>query len=157
MNYSKHDLQQLDTIEQAWDGSELKIEENNIRVWLTPPENRRYDGDYTIERRDMNGKWEQQLYMFDQSQHTTYIHVTIKIRYMPNMSYCRFENTYNDLIDCLDNISSEAGNERDERYRIRLIKLLADNMDLISDLKDIEPEYQQSQLTMYIHGINKNT
>ena len=76
---------------------------------------------------------------------------------MPNMSYCRFENTYNDLIDCLDNISSEAGNERDERYRIRLIKLLADNMDLISDLKDIEPEYQQSQLTMYIDGINKNT
>jgi hypothetical protein len=65
MNYSKHELQQLDTIEQAWDGSELKIEENNIRVWLTPPENRRYDGDYTIERRDMNGKWEQQLYMFD--------------------------------------------------------------------------------------------
>ena len=73
---------------------------------------------------------------------------------MPNMSYCRFENTYNDLIDCLDNISSEAGNERDERYRIRLIKLLADNMDLINDLKDIEPEYQQAQSTMYIHGIN---
>ena len=70
---------------------------------------------------------------------------------MPNMSYCRFENTYNDLIDCLDNINDEAGNERDERYRIRLIKLIADNMDLISDLKDIEPEYQQSQFTMYIH------
>ena len=75
---------------------------------------------------------------------------------MPNMSYCRFENTYNDLIDCLDNINDEAGNERDERYRIRLIKLIADNMDLISDLKDIEPEYQQSQLTMYIHGIKIN-
>ena len=74
---------------------------------------------------------------------------------MPNMSYCRFENTYNDLIDCLDNISSEAGNERDERYRIRLIKLIADNMDLINDLKDIEPEYQQAQPTMYIHGIIK--
>ena len=73
---------------------------------------------------------------------------------MPNMSYCRFENTYNDLIDCLDNINDEAGNERDERYRIRLIKLIADNMDLINDLKDIEPEYQQSQFTMYIHGIN---
>ena len=72
---------------------------------------------------------------------------------MPNMSYCRFENTYNDLIDCLDNINDEAGNERDERYRIRLIKLIADNMDLINDLKDIEPEYQQSQLTMYIDGI----
>jgi hypothetical protein len=46
------------------------------------------------------------------------------------------------MIDCLDNIRDEAGNERDERYRIRLIKLIADNMDLINDLKDIEPEYQ---------------
>ena len=72
---------------------------------------------------------------------------------MPNMSYCRFENTYNDLIDCLDNINDEAGNERNERYRIRLIKLIADNMDLISDLKDIEPEYQQAKHNTYIHGI----
>ena len=59
MKYTKRELTQLDTIEQAWDGSELKIEENNIRVWLTPLENRKYDGDYAIERRDMNGKWEQ--------------------------------------------------------------------------------------------------
>ena len=156
MNYSKRDLQQLDTIEQAWDGSELKIENDGMKVWLTQPEHRQYDGDYVIETR-VNGKWEQQSCMFDQAQHESYIDNTIKIRYMPNMSYCRFENTYNDLIDCLDNISSEAGNERDERYRIRLIKLIADNMDLISDLKDIEPEYQQAQLTMYIYGINKNT
>jgi hypothetical protein len=53
---------------------------------------------------------------------------------MANMSYCRFENTYNDLLDCFDNIESEAGNERDERYRIRLIQLLKENMDLIEDL-----------------------
>ena len=72
---------------------------------------------------------------------------------MPNMSYCRFENTYNDLIDCLNNIRDEAGNDRDERYRIRLIKLIADNMDLIDDLKDIEPEYQQAQPQSYIDGI----
>ena len=61
---------------------------------------------------------------------------------MANMSYCRFENTYNDLIDCLDNIENEASNDRDERYRIRLIKLIAENMDLINDLKNIEPNYQ---------------
>ena len=51
------------------------------------------------------------------------------------MSYCRFENTYNDLVDCLENIESEAGNERDERYRIRMIQLLKENMDLFEDLK----------------------
>ena len=27
---------------------------------------------------------------------------------MANMSYCRFENTYNDLLDCLENIEFEA-------------------------------------------------
>jgi hypothetical protein len=64
MNYSKRELKQLDTIEQAWDGSELKIENDDRRVWLTPPENRRYDGDYTIETR-VNGKWEQQPCWFE--------------------------------------------------------------------------------------------
>jgi hypothetical protein len=55
---------------------------------------------------------------------------------MSNMSYCRFENTYNDLIDCLENISDEASNERDERYRIRMIQLLKENIDLIEELED---------------------
>ena len=64
MNYSKHDLTQLETIEQAWDGSELKIEEDDIKVWLTPPEHRQYDGDYVIETR-INGRWEQQSCLFD--------------------------------------------------------------------------------------------
>ena len=45
---------------------------------------------------------------------------------MANMSYCRNENTYHDLLDCLENIYKKAGNERDERYRIRLIELLQD-------------------------------
>ena len=26
---------------------------------------------------------------------------------MPNMSYCRFENTYNDLVDCLRTLKDE--------------------------------------------------
>ena len=64
MNYSKRELQQLDTIEQAWDGSELKIENDSMKVWLTQPEHRQYDGDYVIETR-VNGKWEQQSCMFD--------------------------------------------------------------------------------------------
>lgn len=39
------------------------------------------------------------------------------------MSYCRFENTYNDLRDCLENIEDEleeGGHE--ERARVQLIK-----------------------------------
>ena len=52
-----------------------------------------------------------------------------------NMSYCRFENTYNDLVDCLENIEFEAENERDERYRVRMIRLFHENIDLFEDLK----------------------
>jgi hypothetical protein len=34
---------------------------------------------------------------------------------MANMSYCRFENTYNELVDCIENLNKSAENERDER------------------------------------------
>ena len=39
------------------------------------------------------------------------------------MSYCRFENTYKDLIDCLENIHTIAGTEIDEQYKQKMIKL----------------------------------
>ena len=39
------------------------------------------------------------------------------------MSYCRFENTYKDLLDCLENIHVGAGTEIDERYRQKMIKM----------------------------------
>jgi hypothetical protein len=64
-NYSKRDLQYLDTIEQAWDGDELKIDDGETRVWLTNRENRAYNGDYTVETLNDMGKWEQQNYNFD--------------------------------------------------------------------------------------------
>jgi hypothetical protein len=46
-----------------------------------------------------------------------------------NMSYCRFENTYNDLIDCIENMSKESSNDRDERYRERLLLLMKSTVD----------------------------
>jgi hypothetical protein len=46
-----------------------------------------------------------------------------------NMSYCRFENTYNDLIDCIENMSKESSNDRDERYRERLLLLIKNTVD----------------------------
>ena len=46
-----------------------------------------------------------------------------------NMSYCRFENTYNDLIDCIENMSKESSNDRDERYRKRLLLLMKNTVD----------------------------
>ena len=39
------------------------------------------------------------------------------------MSYCRFENTMNDLMDCINNFQREAGNSTDEHYRQEMIAL----------------------------------
>jgi len=64
ISYSKRELQQLDTIEQAWDGDELKIDNGDVRIWLTHRENRQYNGDYTLETR-INGKWYQIARYFD--------------------------------------------------------------------------------------------
>jgi ppGpp synthetase/RelA/SpoT-type nucleotidyltranferase len=57
-----------------------------------------------------------------------------KTKVMANMSYCRFENTYHDLIDCFDNIFEEAENERDERHRKNMIRFLKERIDEIEDL-----------------------
>ena len=63
MMYTKLELMQLDTIEQAWDGDELKIETEDTKVWLSSRENRQWNGDYTVETL-VNGKWEQANYSF---------------------------------------------------------------------------------------------
>ena len=64
MDYSKRELQQLDTIEQAWDGDELKIDDGDVKVWLVHRENRQYNGDYVVET-CVNGKWIQENYYFN--------------------------------------------------------------------------------------------
>ena len=51
---------------------------------------------------------------------------------MPNMSYCRFENTYNDLMDCYNNMEN-VNSESEKQYRQRLISLCH---DIIQDYGD---------------------
>ena len=72
MKYTKQELQNLDTIEQSWDGAELKIEEEGMRVWLVPSEHRKYDGDYQVEIRNDNGKWVINNYYFEYQANTNY-------------------------------------------------------------------------------------
>ena len=45
---------------------------------------------------------------------------------MPNMSYCRFENTMRDLRDCLNHINNEAENNYDEEARWEMIQLFTE-------------------------------
>ncbi len=61
--YTRTQLIILDTIEQSWDGAELKIQEDNKKVWLNPRENAKYDGDYTIETY-VDGRWEGENFYF---------------------------------------------------------------------------------------------
>lgn len=55
---------------------------------------------------------------------------------MANMSYCKFENTYHDLQDALEDISAPAETQRDERYRLRLIELIKEAYESISEAEN---------------------
>ncbi len=63
--YTKRELQNLDTIDQSWDGAELKIDDGDIRVWLVPVEHRGYDGDYQIETKGPTGRWTTKNFYFE--------------------------------------------------------------------------------------------
>lgn len=54
---------------------------------------------------------------------------------MANMSYCRFENTYRDLMDCYNNINEELS-DREHKYREMLIKICQNMID------EYDPECQ---------------
>ena len=64
---------------------------------------------------------------------------------MGNMSYCRFENTYQDLMDCIENWGEECSSERDERYRVRLLQLMKD-MVQSGEVDDILEEIEENKL-----------
>jgi len=48
---------------------------------------------------------------------------------MSNMSYCRFQNTLQDLRDCLEHISDKDVSEEEEKARARLINVCRDIID----------------------------
>lgn len=64
---------------------------------------------------------------------------------MSNMSYCRFENTYRDLQDCIENMNEPASNERDERYRKRLLELMRDAVESGEVEEALEVEYNDEE------------
>ena len=65
---------------------------------------------------------------------------------MPNMSYCRFENTFGDLLDCFNNINEET-NSRDEDYLQKMINLLTDlveNCDTQDDMLSFMENFESN-------------
>ena len=67
---------------------------------------------------------------------------------MPNMSYCRFENTSNDLQDCFEYMGDpveELSSDMERRARARIIELAKDIIadfghEIGVDICDIEEE-----------------
>jgi hypothetical protein len=63
--YTKYELTELEVLEQAWDGDELVMNSGDEKVWLTHPENRSYNGDYTLETIcPITGGWVQESFLF---------------------------------------------------------------------------------------------
>ena len=62
---------------------------------------------------------------------------------MPNMSYCRFENTYRDLMDCYHNMENSIYNDREIRYKKQLIDLCAQIADQYTDFVFEEDEEEE--------------
>lgn len=61
---------------------------------------------------------------------------------MPNMSYCRFENTYRDLRDCYENMEGKLS-DSETSYRERLIELCAEILTECCDgygLNEVNPD-----------------
>lgn len=58
---------------------------------------------------------------------------------MPNMSYCRFENTVNDMQDCLNAIEDREVNDLSE-YEIRA---LGEFLTLAHEITSMEHEIEQ--------------
>ena len=48
---------------------------------------------------------------------------------MPNMSYCRFHNTLQDLRDCLDAITDNDLSPAEHKERLKLVKVCREIVD----------------------------
>jgi hypothetical protein len=59
---------------------------------------------------------------------------------MPNMSYCKFENTYGDLADCYDDIWNKDLSDTEKKYRKLLIQMCREISDEFPEELDTDEE-----------------
>ena len=52
---------------------------------------------------------------------------------MPNMSYCRFQNTLRDLQDCFEHLDDIIEDEEELKAQEKLIKLCLDTEDYLEE------------------------
>jgi hypothetical protein len=65
---------------------------------------------------------------------------------MVNMSYCRFENTYRDLVDCQDNWDNlELEDRREREYRDNILDVC----------EELLRDYGEKQLSILIDNVRE--
>ena len=64
---------------------------------------------------------------------------------MSNMSYCRFRNTLEDFIDCVENLEDNELSKEEALARYRMVKSIAD----LAERYDIIDEAQQECFNPY--------
>ena len=60
---------------------------------------------------------------------------------MSNMSYCRFENTYHDLADCVNALAAGERISEDEMWYASTMRRLCERF--IEEFDDYEPEEEE--------------
>jgi hypothetical protein len=55
---------------------------------------------------------------------------------MSNMSYCRFENTYDDLIDCANHMEDDNLSTSEKKYRKLMIELCKEMSEFETETSD---------------------
>lgn len=63
---------------------------------------------------------------------------------MPSMSYCRFENTYRDLIECYRNINNNLS-DTEHRYREYMIEVCKNILNEYDPESFVEEEFEDEE------------
>lgn len=67
---------------------------------------------------------------------------------MANMSYCRFQNTYGDFLDCIDALEDfklNSDNEEEKRAAEKMYYMCQRYMDAYEEWKDNEDAYKDEE------------
>ena len=64
---------------------------------------------------------------------------------MPNMSYCRFRNTYLDLIDCSNNLSDKDLSDSEKMARKNLLELCKEMIEYLefNNYGELEDDFDE--------------
>lgn len=67
---------------------------------------------------------------------------------MSNMSYCRWENTYEDLLDCIESIGEVETKElskTEQKFKEKVLELCYENANLYEEMIDKQSNEEKNE------------